>query len=276
MAQLSNNKRSVYQHGRAARKESVDLWLAPLATFNGSQRNLANVLSCEESLRAAQLINPADRRNYILRRGLLRYILSEYTGISPVDLRFIIGRNGKPRLTGGIRGEGVYFNLSHSGGLVVYAVSSCAEIGIDIEEIKFLSGWFGLVEDHFSPAERLVLQTVPVPSRLSAFYRGWTRKEAMVKAIGRGASEGLGDIEVFLDADTTRSMFHTGQLSPKSIKWSIYDVAILDGFALALAFPAEQFSIRIGMCFPSSSAIVALCLFDNFELESSPSALVLP
>ncbi len=129
------------------------------------------------------------REEFIAARGLLRLLLGE--NASGVDLDE--GANGKPFLRGGGNYE---FNVSHSHGLILVALSKAGPIGVDVE---FIDAAFGASEDlieiareNFDPAQvARVERAASDRERLLEFYRGWTRKEAVAKADGRGIAESL-------------------------------------------------------------------------------------
>ena len=90
------------------------------------------------------------------------------------------------------------FNLSHSGRWVAIALAHARDVGVDIEAMDRLDDWRLLAGRIFSPRERSVLDALPEPQQREAFYNGWTRKEAYLKATGEGLTDMLTDIEVTL------------------------------------------------------------------------------
>jgi 4'-phosphopantetheinyl transferase len=95
--------------------------------------------------------------------------------------------NGRPFLPGKMD-----FNLSHAGTLAVCAIAGKGRIGIDVEYRKPID--FTSLKDHFSPEEWRHIQNAPLPEKL--FYDYWTRKEAILKADGRGLEIALSDVSV--------------------------------------------------------------------------------
>ncbi len=124
----------------------------------------------------------------------MRRILAAYIGVEPAALEFEEAPpGGKPAFR-----EAPPFNFSRSGGVAVLAVAASGRVGVDIEALK--PGDFdGVVLAQFSAAERLELERLPEDLRLSAFYRGWTLKEALVKATGEGLNDRLAAMTVQLD-----------------------------------------------------------------------------
>jgi 4'-phosphopantetheinyl transferase len=120
-------------------------------------------------------------------RGFLRMILSRYIGVRPTRLQFCYGPQGKPALAGSDGMGGLRFNVSHSHGLALYAVTRSREIGVDLEAIRLDLDVERIAERCFSSRERSVLAALPAHLRAQAFFACWTRKEAFVKAKGSGS-----------------------------------------------------------------------------------------
>lgn len=89
--------------------------------------------------------------------------------------------NGKPYFPGS---DSPRFNLSHSGGMVVCALSA-GEVGVDIETER--SGRDVEIAELFHPLEREWLASLPSRDRIGAFYALWTHKESYMKFTGLGA-----------------------------------------------------------------------------------------
>ena len=153
----------------------------------------ASILSSDERDRAARFRFDRHRNHYIAARSALRQILAEYLGIAPQSIEFTVNEYGKPQL------DGPHFNVSHSAGLAVYAVSRTRQVGIDVERVdpQFAAGQ--IPEHFFSPVEVASLRALPEHLQLQAFFNCWTRKEAYVKARGLGLSLPLASFDVTLD-----------------------------------------------------------------------------
>ncbi|WP_157385449.1 4'-phosphopantetheinyl transferase family protein [Rhizobium freirei] len=156
----------------------------------------AALLSLDECIRTIRFVHDRDRQRFIAARTGMRIILGRYLGISPRSIGFDYGDNGKPF----VQAYGAYpihFNLSHSADLAVLAVSDRYELGIDIEEVRFLkediAKWF------FSRREYQALRSLPADRYMDGFYRCWTRKEAFIKAHGAGLSLPLDSFDVTFD-----------------------------------------------------------------------------
>jgi 4'-phosphopantetheinyl transferase len=134
---------------------------------------------------------PHVRQHKIVARARLRQILSSYLGRSPQEIEISTGLQGKPQVTG------LEFNLSHSGDLVIYAVSD-RPVGIDIERVRSMD-LSGIVQRFFAASEFAAWQKLPIAEQEEAFFRIWTIKEAYLKAIGTGFHTPLAEVEVSMD-----------------------------------------------------------------------------
>jgi len=164
----------------------------------------AAVLSPDERERAARFRFDEHRARFIRGRAALRRILARYTGAGPAGIAFEYNRFGKPELAGA---PGLRFNTSHSAGRQMVAVAR-REVGIDVERVR--SGFrFEDIVKRFLPPE-----DAAAASSAEAFFRVWTRREAFLKATGRGL---------------------TGLRTPITPPWTVTDLDAGEGWAAAVA-----------------------------------------
>jgi 4'-phosphopantetheinyl transferase len=162
----------------------VRLWRVDLGGAPGE--TAVATLSAAERARAGRFIFERDRRRYLAAHVALRSLLAQATGIAASALGFDEGPFGKPFLTDAAAPS---FNLSHSGDVALIGIGPHGiEIGVDLEVRRTMSDALELAERHFAPAEIDALRATPPDRRDHAFLRGWTRKEACLKAIGSGLS----------------------------------------------------------------------------------------
>jgi 4'-phosphopantetheinyl transferase len=186
------------------------------------------MLSPEELTRANRFHFPLHRDQFVVARGVLRYLLSHYMEIPASRIRFAEGAHGKPEL---LEKPRYGFNVSHSGGLAMYAVSDLGEIGIDIEQHREMDDVEGIAKRFFAPEEVWALEQLSAEERRAAFFRCWSRKEAVVKAIGAGLSLPLDSFCVSIDDNPELSV--QGRL-PGGM-WTLFDVTPRCGYSAALA-----------------------------------------
>lgn len=190
-------------HAAAPEPGEIHLFsIAPQSTETTRSRAL-HWLSGEERDRAASYGTAVLGGAFVVRRGVLRRILAAYLGMTPGEVEIGHGLYGKPSLS--IRhGSGIRFSLAHSGDRVLVAIAAGAEVGVDLEIVKPVESVEALGEVIWTESERREFLSVVVDRRLEAFYLGWVRKEAALKAFGRGLSDGAKVVEVPLHRDAVQ------------------------------------------------------------------------
>jgi 4'-phosphopantetheinyl transferase len=151
---------------------------------NAAADSDCSALAQDERKRAARMGNPRIRSQYLQDRLRTRRILGAYLGIPPGQVLIWTGPRGKP-LT-----AAVAFNLTHSGTLSLLAVARDVNLGIDMEQVKPRRDLVRVAARMLGRHSALLLESLPAPERLTAFYRLWTRLEAGVKATGNGLFRG--------------------------------------------------------------------------------------
>jgi 4'-phosphopantetheinyl transferase len=225
-------------------ESDVRIWAVNLNAIAPAElHQLDATLDSSEHTRAARFYFEHDRRHYVAARGLLRHLLGSALDQPASGLVFGYGPHGKPALSAPSRDERTLcFNLSHSGGWAMFALSSDREVGIDLESAARLDrdakGLADLAGRVLSGRELEFWQALPdAASRERAFLRAWTRKEAFAKANGEGLFEHLIRTEVALDAAAPKPSLtlSTAQKGDLSRHWILHDLPAPDGFAAALA-----------------------------------------
>ena len=167
---------------------SVKVWFGEISITEADYPYQISLLNENEQRQADNFKNDLLRRRYVANRAKLREILAQIVNCNPASLRFEIAQHGKPYL--GDHPE-IEFNLSHTGNKIAVAIGHRCQVGIDIELCKTRSSLSALVEKCFDQEEKNYWQQLPESLKPQEFYRFWTRKEAFVKATGRGIALGL-------------------------------------------------------------------------------------
>jgi 4'-phosphopantetheinyl transferase len=141
------------------------------------------LLSDDELARAGRYRFARDRLRFVAARSFLRKTLARHLLVAPRDLSFIYGPFGRPALLPTKGSETHEFNMSHSGGGAILAVTRGASVGVDVEEMIHVPDWREIASRVFSAYENAALSMVPTEARDVAFYCCWTRKEAFLKAL---------------------------------------------------------------------------------------------
>jgi 4'-phosphopantetheinyl transferase len=211
--------------------DEVHVWLASLDRPSASEAaTLRDLLAPDEARRADAFAAEDERRRFVVGRGLLRVLLGRYLNEAPAALRFDYGARGKPMLAG----SPVRFNLSHAGGIVLYAIALGRDVGVDVERVRSLPDLARIARRFFSAWEADTLLRLPGGEREPAFFRCWTRKEAYVKALGRGLAVPLDAFDVsFTQGDAARLLRTTvDERGPE--RWSLSDLDPGPGYAAAV------------------------------------------
>lgn len=175
----------------------IHIHLIDISKLRNDIQKFNGILSDEEKEKSGKYTFARDRERAIVTYFFRRKILSEYTGLSPENLSFKIGKSGKPF----IDNQGLTylkFNYSHSGNLIVYALNRDAEIGVDIELVKEFPDLNSLVNNYFSDIEKKAFWGLTtLKNKLNFFYKIWTRKEAFFKALGTGLNDDLRNFNLY-------------------------------------------------------------------------------
>jgi 4'-phosphopantetheinyl transferase len=179
------------------RQNDVRVWFAELDQPDVVLHCPSETISPDERLRAMRFRFPHDQRRFIVARAILRTILGRYLEIDPRQVSFQYGQYGKPALAQPHNTQ-LQFNISHSAGAALFAVAPGRQVGADLEYIRPLTDLTSLANDCFSTSEIAALSELPEREKLRAFFDGWTRKEAFLKATGLGLSLSTKVFEVSL------------------------------------------------------------------------------
>jgi 4'-phosphopantetheinyl transferase len=211
-------------------ERDVHVWSVDLHLDRQQIDEFSQFLTAQERQRAAKFINSTHGDRWIVARGYLRQILSQYLDLTPAQIVFTYGQQGKPEL----EGSPIEFNLSHSRDRAVYGISANFPIGIDLEYIHPLPA-ADLVDRFFSPAERAIFHSLPIDTQQAAFFHAWTQKEAYLKACGTGLSTPLDQIEVSIDPNTPAEIVS----APIAGIWQIQKLDISAEYAGAIAIGGD-------------------------------------
>jgi 4'-phosphopantetheinyl transferase len=219
----------------------VDVWKIALDQPSGIVADLRGVLSAGEIERADRFRVDRGADRYIVGRGSLRRLLERYASVPAKELAFDHNEFGKPELSG----SEIMFNLSHSHGLALFAVTRGRAIGIDIERIREEVTIDKIAARFFSPAEARAISALPAHQQAEAFFNCWTRKEAWIKARGQGLSLALNSFEVTLAPGEPARLLATRSDPEEASRWSLAALDCEPGYAAALAIAGEIGEVRL-------------------------------
>ena len=212
----------------------VHVWRTTLQPKREWVTALKDILNSEERTRAARYVRPHDRDAFIVARGTLRRIMGGYLWLAPQALKFDYNEFGKPYLRNGGASPPLHFNVSHSGAFALYAFSIDGRIGIDVEQMRSDVELESIAQRYFARAEALELCALPQEHQLAAFFHCWVRKEAYLKASGRGIGAGLDRFEVPVALDEVPGKVRATEFAPGEPEWWIHDIPLSRDYAAAL------------------------------------------
>ena len=212
---------------------TVHVWSVRTVASEAVASWLESMLASDERDRAARFRFEHLRHSFVVARGALRVLLGRYLNVPPASIQFQYGSKGKPTLGTTPLLE---FNISHSGGLAVFAFTANCEIGVDVEQIRQLPDMQNIADRFFSSEEAAELRSLTAEQREHAFYLCWTRKEAYIKAIGDGLSAPLDDFRVTLQLGQPARFVHLGHDLDAAKHWTLCDLQVAPHYAAALAY----------------------------------------
>jgi 4'-phosphopantetheinyl transferase len=241
----------------------IHVWSVDLNLDRQQIDRFSQFLTAPERQRAAKFINPIHADRWIVARGYLRQILSQYLDLTPPQIVFTFGEQGKPA----VADRQIQFNLSHSRDRAVYGISAKYPLGIDLEYIHPLAA-ADLVDRFFSSTEKAIFHNLPIDIQQAAFFHAWTQKEAYLKACGTGLSTPLDQIEVSIDPSTPAAI----RSAPTAAIWQIQKLEISPDYASAIVVGGDFNRIveyrggsgELGFWTQAS------CYFPHFQLSTNP------
>jgi 4'-phosphopantetheinyl transferase len=225
-------------------EDEAHVWCASLEQAPPQLKAFLDLLAPDERERAERFHFEKDRHHFIVARGVLRDILSRYLDCSPASVRFSFNVYGKPVLAGEYEHAGLRFNLSHSQGVALYALTRAGEVGVDIEFLRDDFASLEIAERYFSRTEVALLRTLRPELRTNGFFNCWTRKEAYIKALGEGLSHPLDRFAVSL-APGEPARFLSIDDDPQALtRWSLVELHPARGYAAALVLDGIKPALR--------------------------------
>jgi 4'-phosphopantetheinyl transferase len=214
---------------------AVQLWSWRLGVSSARLARLFEVLTPPERERAERFRFDRHRNAFIVARGTLRELIASYLGCPPAAVEFAYGSHGKPSV------KGIHFNLSHSSEFALAAFSQDFELGVDVEGIDRRVD-LQVAQRFFSPAEVERLFALPEAERSEGFLRIWTRKEAVIKAFGKGLALPLSGFDVTIERDAARLLRCEWEASAPET-WGMRDVSKAGEYIAAIAAPVREFEL---------------------------------
>jgi 4'-phosphopantetheinyl transferase len=221
--------------------DSVHVWRTETDLPSASLAQSYELLSNAEQRRAQTFRFTRDANRFIAGRAFVRRLLASYAGCAAARLEFTVGAFGKPALQ---PSAGIHFSVSHSAGLTVCVVSR-APVGVDIERIRDIPDALSIAQQFFSTTEAAALRDADASDISRRFLICWTRKEAVIKADGRGLSLPLNSFSVSVDPACPRVL--DGESHARgATSWTLRNLMVDADYIASMATSIAAPEVRIG------------------------------
>lgn len=216
----------------------VHVWYIRLGESWATVEALERVLSRDEQQRAARFVRREIGHRFIVARARMRQLLAAYLERDAAGLEFAYSGLGKPRLCGGE----LEFNLSHSNELALLAVCRGGTIGVDVEHVRPHTNFKALAKRFFAPEEVDSIEQLSEPVQLPAFFCCWTRKEAILKAVGKGLTYPLNEVVVSVLPDDRPHIIRS--TDPQAAALRLFPLSPGTQYVAALAAPHDTLEVH--------------------------------
>ena len=221
----------------------IEVWQMCLNQEMPVVQQFENLLSPDEKLRSQRFHAERHRRRFIVSRGALRVLLSHQTKMPPAEIVFSYASHGKPFVPE--PADHVNFNVSHSEECAVYAISRQYQLGVDVEFLHRKIEFEAIAKRFFAPGEYADLCVLPHAMRKRAFMACWTRKEAVIKALGDGLSIPLDQFRVTVDPEVMPRILEISANHHKVSDWHMCTIdAGSDYYATLAGYPSRIHDAR--------------------------------
>ncbi|WP_460049639.1 4'-phosphopantetheinyl transferase family protein [Sessilibacter sp. MAH2] len=211
------------------------------------------LLNDQEQDRYHRIRHQDTQTQHLIARVLLRKKLAEITQIAPENVCFNRNEFGRPSLVNSDRK--IDFNVSHTQGIVIAAITNCGKVGVDIEIKKRKNHFIDIAEHYFHAKEVLALKEAGA-EQIELFFKIWTLKEAYVKALGVGLQKSLSSFYFEINRQNKIHLIDE-QETPASKKHNItgFNAPLFEDFYLSVLqqLPPEQSSVEPKMYFCTES-----------------------
>lgn len=215
--------------------QNIKFWHTELATLEVDYPHFWSLLDPSEQHHASTIKNERLHRRYVEVHAQLRLFLGETINAAPELLRIHKAEYGKPYL---VDYPELAFNLSHTANRMAVAIAYKCDLGIDIEFCKPRTNLAALVEKCFAEEEKEYWQKLPSTKKTLTFYRFWTRKEAFVKATGRGIALGLK--QCVIDPNNPTKLLRIPENYGHPSEWLIQDIGLFRSICGAIVIKSKD------------------------------------
>lgn len=206
------------------RRSDVHLWSINRVACCRYNIDSGYFLSEDDQKRANKFRFVRDRDLFVTGRYFTRMLLAHYTGSTPDKVNIVLDTTGKPITDGRLN-----FNLSHSRDQLLLGFSN-SDIGVDIEMKNYSTDIERLGRSHFSEIEFQTMMNTGTDTRRDKFFEIWTKKEAIIKGVGKGLGISLQDFTVPCCNEKTKWGLRSG---PSYGDWYVRELEVKSGYKAA-------------------------------------------
>jgi phosphopantetheine--protein transferase-like protein len=212
----------------------IEIFFAETKDLISEYKELKKFFDKNDVLRAERFYFKEDHDTWLFCHTLLRLFISSKLGIEPSEVIITYDKNNKPWL----KGDALFFNISHTRDAFAFAISERGRIGVDLERIDRDIDFISIIKKFFSRGEVKFILEDTAGSK-EKFFLLWTRKEALLKALGTGIIEKLTDVEVFREENfLNRASFENIIDESVLCEHFIYSDKVLNNY-LSVAVPSR-------------------------------------
>ena len=228
---------------------TVQVWVLPDADVQAACSALAHTLSPDEHERARRYQREPHRDRFIARRGMLRWLSAGYLGCAPESLCFHFDGFGKPGLQRAAAPKSeLAFSVSQTQSMALLAFAWDCSVGVDVEQLMDGVDITSVGREVFSLAEERALHAAR-PASAAAFFSTWTRKEALLKAVGTGLSLQASSYTT-QDDRQRESRWRASRNGLPLAGWTFLDLMLTPGVRAALAVSRRDAQVWLNLCAP--------------------------
>ncbi|MFE1886040.1 thioesterase domain-containing protein [Streptomyces diastatochromogenes] len=242
--------------GRAVpRGSEVRVWIVDVDDGTPLADALA-VLPPGERERLGRLIQPHRGHNIRAQAALRTLTAAAAGGLLPLP-ELVRAPSGKPVLEAwgaaavgpgpgrDPRSPRLHVSLAHSGGLAAVALTTAGVVGVDLERLRPLVEQEGMARVTLADteyAEWAEWRESSPADRTDLLSWAWTRKEAVLKALGTGLAGDLRAVATRLAGPATGAVRVTAlpEAAGRPEAWTVRDLPVAEGFAGSLAVAAPR------------------------------------
>ncbi|MFH0957091.1 MAG: 4'-phosphopantetheinyl transferase superfamily protein, partial [Pseudomonadota bacterium] len=233
---------------------TVHIWRVFLPELLVYKKELEKLLSDEEKKSAQEFKSNDNRSLFIIRRGVLRSLIQDYTGIQADTVEFSLSTWGKPEIVQKRELESLEFNATHSRNMMLVAFGRNFRLGVDLEYVDQDYPVKKVATRFFTSEESSILRELAPDEIVERFFEIWVRKEAFLKALGLGLSLPLNSFQVpmnLVDAFLDDLPLRSSIIEKDGALWSFSEITFNVSYKACLVTSPPPSAIRIFSCLPT-------------------------